>query len=118
MIQVSDGIRPEKPQRFEAPGLTPEVWEIAEICWHKEPKERPEVHTVLQRLEDLAGLGTRMRVRTRASAQGPLASVRRGTFNGREVTFKSIGGNTLADDAARLERNVRYIISPLQRATS
>ena len=112
MIQVSDGMRPEKPQRFEAPGLTPDVWEIAETCWHKEPKERPEAHIVLQRLEDLASFGTDTHVRTHTPARGLLAGVRKGTHNGRDVALKSIGGSTLTDDAARSKCNVRYPISP------
>ena len=66
-ILVSEGKRPPKPLYFEAPGLTPEVWKIAEMCWHEKPAERPEVHTVLQYLEDLANPGACVR----ASAVGP-----------------------------------------------
>jgi len=112
MIQVSEGIRPEKPQHFEAPGLTPEVWEIAEMCWHEDPERRPEAHVVLQHLEDLANSGTLTYICTRASTGGLLAGVRKGTYNGKEVAFKSIRGSTLADNPARLKRNVRHTVSP------
>lgn len=111
MIQVSEGRRPEKPKRFDAPGLTPEVWKVAEMCWHQDPKKRPEAHTVLRHLEDITNSGTFASIRAHTSARGPLAGVRRGTYNGREVAFKSIKGSTLADDAARLKRNVRYYVS-------
>ena len=51
------GKRPPKPRRFEAPGMTPAVWRIAEKCWHENAKERPEVNVVLQYLEGLANPG-------------------------------------------------------------
>lgn len=51
------GERPQRPDHFEVPGLTSEVWEIAKMCWHKEPKERPDINTVLQYLNNLMGPG-------------------------------------------------------------
>ena len=54
---ISKGKRPQKPRRFEAPGMTPAVWKIAERCWHENAKERPEVNAVLQYLEGLANPG-------------------------------------------------------------
>ena len=117
MIQVSDGLRPEKPRHFEAPGLTPEVWEIAEMCWHEDPKKRPDAHTVLRHLEDLASSGTRTYIRTHTSAEGLLAGVRKGTYNGREVAIKSIRGGTPADNVACLKRNVRYTVPPAPNRT-
>jgi len=57
MILVLKGGRPPKPHRFEVPGLTSEVWKIAEMCWHEEPRKRPEVRTILHYLEDLANPG-------------------------------------------------------------
>ena len=44
---VSRGERPSKPRRFEAPGITPEVWSIAEGCWQKVMELRPYVEVVL-----------------------------------------------------------------------
>ena len=55
---VLKGKRPSKPRTFEAPGMTPAVWKIAEKCWHQKANERPEVDAVLQRLENLANPGT------------------------------------------------------------
>ena len=40
-------------------------------------------------------------------AAGGFADVWKGTYNGREVAFKSIRGSILADDAVRLKRKVR-----------
>ncbi|KAF9646793.1 kinase-like protein [Thelephora ganbajun] len=51
---ISKGRRPPKPLSFEAPGITPAVWEIAKKCWHGKAKERPEVGAVLQSLENVA----------------------------------------------------------------
>jgi len=56
-IIIAKGKRPQKPTRFEAPGITPAVWKIAEKCWHQKAKERPEAKVVLQCLEDLANTG-------------------------------------------------------------
>ena len=55
------GKRPLKPPRFEAPGMTPAVWKIAEKCWHEKAKERPEVSTILRYLETLANPGVYVR---------------------------------------------------------
>jgi hypothetical protein len=55
VIFISSGMRPRKPFRFDAPGMTPAVWKIAEKCWHEKAEERPEVNTVLQHLENIAG---------------------------------------------------------------
>ena len=55
---ISMGKRPPKPSRFEAPGMTPVVWKIAEKCWRQKAKDRPEVDAVLQDLQSLADPGT------------------------------------------------------------
>jgi len=56
-LLLSEGKRPQEPGYVWAPGITPGVWKVAEMCWHDEPKERPPVHTVLQDLEDIANAG-------------------------------------------------------------
>ena len=56
-ILISEGKRPSKPRRFDAPGMTPAIWKIAEKCWHENAKKRPEVNVVLRRLENLANTG-------------------------------------------------------------
>ena len=57
LIMLSRGKRPPKPLRFDAPGMSPAVWKIAEKCWHEKAKERPEVNVVLKDLENLAKPG-------------------------------------------------------------
>ena len=52
-VMVSKGKRPPKPFRFKAPGMTSEVWKIAEKCWHQKAKKRPEANLVLRSLENL-----------------------------------------------------------------
>ena len=56
-VLISKGKRPPKPLRFDAPGITPAVWKIAEKCWHENAKERPEVNVVLQYLEGFVNPG-------------------------------------------------------------
>ena len=56
-IIISKGRRPPKPVHFEAPGITPAVWKIAEKCWHQKARERPQAKVVLECLENLANPG-------------------------------------------------------------
>ena len=56
-IAISKIKRPSKPRRFDAPGMTPAVWKVAQRCWHQKAKERPKANTVLQSLERLANPG-------------------------------------------------------------
>ena len=53
---VFEGRRPQKPQDFDALGISPAVWEVAERCWHQEASQRPEIKAVLQDLEEIANL--------------------------------------------------------------
>ena len=50
---VVTGVRPPKPVVIVAPGMTPQVWDIAERCWHREAQSRPDAKVVLQELEDM-----------------------------------------------------------------
>jgi len=56
MRLVSKGERPQKPDVFDAPGMTPPVWKIAKECWHGKAKHRPDVKAVLRRLENMEAL--------------------------------------------------------------
>lgn len=51
--RVLAGGRPPKPLLIVAPGMTPQVWDIAERCWHGEAQSRPDAKVVLQELEDM-----------------------------------------------------------------
>ena len=53
--------RPQKPRRFDAPGITAEVWNISEQCWHRRAADRPKVKDVLQDLEGVASSGKHAR---------------------------------------------------------
>jgi len=57
IIMITKGSRPLKPRHLDAPGMTPEVWKIAQWCWLEKPEERPEVNAVLQHLENIANPG-------------------------------------------------------------
>ena len=56
-LMISKGKRPRKPRRFEAEGITSDVWKVAEKSWHEKPGSRPEVKQVLQNLEKIANPG-------------------------------------------------------------
>jgi hypothetical protein len=43
---VHEDVRPEQPDADEAPQLTDDVWQLAEQCWVKDPKARPDIKTV------------------------------------------------------------------------
>ena len=57
ILMISRGKRPQKPRRFDVPGITAEVWTVAEKCWHEKAEERPEAKAVLQDLEWISGSG-------------------------------------------------------------
>ncbi|KAF9642298.1 kinase-like protein [Thelephora ganbajun] len=57
---ISRGERPPKPRPFDATEMAPEVWKIAQECWHQEANERPEANAVLRDLENLAKPGDKL----------------------------------------------------------
>ena len=46
-------VRPERPDDEDAPHLSDEIWELAEKCWVKEPKDRPTASAVCNTLSHL-----------------------------------------------------------------
>jgi len=57
IVMISKGKRPQKPRSFDAPGMTPAIWKIAQKCWHAQARERPGVGAVLESLESLVNSG-------------------------------------------------------------
>ena len=51
MRKVVDGERPERPQGAGASWFTDDLWGMLEQCWLPQPKVRPTVEAVLDRLE-------------------------------------------------------------------
>ena len=49
--KVINGERPGWPCRAAEPGLADGIWRMVELCWDSQPKNRPDVKTVLQCLE-------------------------------------------------------------------
>ena len=47
--RVLKGERPEIPQDAERTGLTREIWEFLERCWHQNPKKRPTMKDVVKK---------------------------------------------------------------------
>jgi WD40 repeat protein len=45
-LVVDRDVRPERPDTGEAPQLTDDTWALAERCWVKEPRARPNINTV------------------------------------------------------------------------
>ena len=49
--KVVDGERPRRPQGLEAVWFTDDLWKTLGKCWSPQPKVRPSVEAVLERLE-------------------------------------------------------------------
>jgi len=45
-LVVGRDVRPERPQKGEAPNLSEQVWQLAEQCWVKDPSLRPTANAV------------------------------------------------------------------------
>ena len=54
---VNQDIRPERPDGDEAPQLTYDSWQLAELCWKKDPLSRPNVGTVCDTMSRLLDNG-------------------------------------------------------------
>jgi hypothetical protein len=52
LFKVTMGIRPERPVKAAALGLSDLVWSLMEDCWQHKWEQRPKVLFVLQRLEE------------------------------------------------------------------
>ena len=50
---IRNGIRPSLPQDARDVGLTTEMWNLIQRCWHSEPGNRPTIDQVVDRLETL-----------------------------------------------------------------
>ena len=52
--EISDGIRPDRPQGAEKLGLTDSLWEMTVRCWHEDPAQRPSITEVAGFLRKLS----------------------------------------------------------------
>ena len=52
IAEVLAGVRPTRPQGAQGSWFTDALWEILELCWRKEPDERPRLHIILRCLQD------------------------------------------------------------------
>ena len=50
--KVMSGERPGRPQGTQAVWFTDDLWEILELCWKPQPRDRPSLKTLLQCLEN------------------------------------------------------------------
>jgi len=57
VIAISRGERPPKPPGGEGIGLRPTVWKLTEECWDQSPGKRPDVTSVLRRLQAVIDTG-------------------------------------------------------------
>jgi len=51
IIKVMRGERPKRPEREHAPGLSDQLWDLAQMCWHQDRSKRPTIFFVLDSLE-------------------------------------------------------------------
>lgn len=54
VLRISQGGRPGMPEDAHAVGLTVEMWNVLESCWHQNPKRRPTMQEVVRRLQKFA----------------------------------------------------------------
>ena len=57
-LVVRQDIRPERPDDEDAPQLSDTVWELAERCWVKDPKQRPIASAVCDTITHLLNTTT------------------------------------------------------------
>ena len=53
--RMLNGARPQYPQNAEVVGLTTEIWEFLERCWHQDLIERPTIDEVVRTWERFLG---------------------------------------------------------------
>jgi hypothetical protein len=54
IIKVTREERPGRPQQTLQLGLCDDVWDLVKLCWRHEPKRRPKITFVLNRLRTIA----------------------------------------------------------------
>jgi len=52
---ILKGCRPGFPRDAEDVGLTPQMWEFLQRCWHQDPMERPTIDEVVRTWERFIG---------------------------------------------------------------
>ena len=54
MGAITEGVRPEKPERAKRLGFSDELWRMVELCWLEDRSARPSVEDILSCLDDAA----------------------------------------------------------------
>ena len=52
-LVVNQDVRPERPDDDEAPQLADDSWQLAGLCWQKDPVSRPNIGTVCDMMSRL-----------------------------------------------------------------
>ena len=52
--RIIRGERPGRPQGAEGAWFTDDIWEMLELCWSLQPKNRPTARAILERLERIS----------------------------------------------------------------
>ncbi|EMD33670.1 hypothetical protein CERSUDRAFT_56627, partial [Gelatoporia subvermispora B] len=52
-IPIMNGARPDRPTKAEAIGLSKQVWDLMEQCWHINESSRPVIHEVQRHFDDI-----------------------------------------------------------------
>ena len=52
-LVVNRDVRPERPEDDEAPGLSDAVWDVAEACWTKNPRQRPTAGAASEKIAQI-----------------------------------------------------------------
>jgi len=54
MRKVIEGERPERPEGVKGAWFTDDLWGTMNLCWKTQPKDRPSIKVVLERLEKVS----------------------------------------------------------------
>ena len=53
ILKVMEGKRPERPRGTQGAWFTDRLWEVLELCWEHQPRDRPSLKTLLRCLENI-----------------------------------------------------------------
>lgn len=51
LLKVSEGVRPDAEDYADTPVLRGELWSLLQMCWQQEPKKRPDIAVVVEKME-------------------------------------------------------------------
>jgi hypothetical protein len=98
-VVVDQRVRPERPDHNESPQLTDEVWQLNEDCWVPNPRGRPVVDAICDRIRSILD----NRKISRPASQSPTPTIRATSpdlqhiYSGENGVYLQVPSNDLVD---------------------